>query len=234
MGGSVNWAAFGDKAQKDTFSVRPSPGFTAGALIIFPLKKNYNVLIEGAFSQKSRVLKDRLLTNSSTYHFIDATLLLRKSYKFRISKDVPADWFINLGPEIGYWLNGKGDISAEGPGYPYIIEFNKPPEFRNDVLYYNSANRWLFGLAMGIGMKAPLGRNQSISTELRFISGHTHLGKTPYEYPVHEWYGVLNYVDTLKMNLKVVTISVAYTFDLDVLEARKGKSTLDRKVKQRR
>ena len=58
-------------------------------------------------------------------------------------------------------------------------------------------------------MKAPLKNNTAISTELRFTSGHTNLGYNKYEYPTREWYAsLLNYIDTLKMNLKVVSISV--------------------------
>jgi hypothetical protein len=36
------------------------------------------------------------------------------------------------------------------------------------------------------------------------------------------------------MNLKVVSLSVAYTYDFDKVESRKGKSTLKKKLKRGR
>lgn len=233
-GGTVNWASFRDKDQKDTFSIQPSMGFNVAALIGFPLKNNYSVIIEGGFSQKSRAMKDfTLLENHSTYRFVDGVLLLRKAYKFNLGKNVPAQWHFNIGPEIGYWLSGNGYFTAGGPKYPYRIEFDKVPDGDMNYLYYNSANRVLFGLVLGVGMKAPLKNNTAISTELRFTSGHTNLGINKYEYPTREWYAsLLNYEDTLRMNMKVISISVAYTYDFDKVEARKGKSTLKKKLKK--
>ena len=233
-GGTLNWASFRDKQQKDTFSVKPSTGFNVGALIGFPLKNNYSVIIEGGFSQKSRTIKDfTLLENHATYRFVDGSLLLRKAYKFNLGENVPADWFFNIGPEVGYWLSGKGYFTAGGPRYPYQIEFDKAPDGDMNYLYYNSANRVFFALVIGVGMKAPLRNNTSITTELRFVSGHTNLGSNKYDYPTREWYAsLLNYEDTLRMNMKIISLSVAYTYDFDKVEARKGKSTLKKTLKK--
>lgn len=231
-GGSFNWASFRDKDQKDTFSVKASPGFTIGTLVGFPLKNNYSVIIEGGFSQKGRVLKEGLLENHATYRFVDGSLLLRKAYKFQLGDNIPAEWFVNIGPEVGYWLSGKGYFTAGGAQYPYQVEFDNVPDGDMNFLYYNSANRLFFALILGVGFKAPLKNNTAITTELRFISGHTNLGNNKYEYPPREWYSsLLNYNDTLRMNLKVISLSVAYTFDFDRVESRKGKSTIKKKLK---
>lgn len=235
VGGTVNWASFRDKDQKDTFSIKPSQGFSVSALIGFPLKNNYSVIIEGGFSQKSRILSDGLLENHSTYKFVDGTLLLRKAYKFSLAKNIPAEWFFNIGPEVGYWLSGKGYFTAGGPRYPYQIEFDKAPNGDMKYLYYNSANRMFFGLVLGVGMKAPLRNNTAISAELRFVSGHTNLGNNEYEYHPREWYSqILNFNDTMRMNLKVISLSVAYTYDFDKVESRKGKSTIKKRMKKGR
>lgn len=236
-GGTVNWASFRDKDQKDTFSIMPSSGFTISALVGFPLKNNYSVIIEGGFSQKSRTLRDdeASLENHSTYKFVDGALLLRKAYKFELGKDIPAEWFFNIGPEVGYWLSGKGHFTAGGPKYPYQIEFDNTPDGDMHYLYYNNANRVFFGLVLGVGMKAPLRNSTAISAELRFISGHTNLGANKYDYHPREWYAaLLNHNDTMRMNLKVISLSVAYTYDFDKVESRKGKSTLKKKLKKGR
>ena len=234
-GGTVNWASFRDKDQKDTFSVKPSTGFTVGALVGFPLKNNYSVIIEGGFSQKSRILNEGLLENHATYRFVDGSLLLRKAYKFQLGQNIPAEWFFNIGPEVGYWLSGKGYFTAGGPKYPYHIEFEEVPDGDMKYLYYNGANRLFFALVLGVGLKAPLKNKTAISAELRFISGHTNMGNNKYEYPPREWYSsLLNYNDTMRVNLKVISLSVAYTYDFDKVEARKGKSTLKKKLKKGR
>lgn len=232
--GTFNWASFRDKVQKDTFDIKPSTGFAVAALIGFPLKNNYSVIIEGGFSQKGRVLREKgIIDNHSVYRFVDGSLLLRKAYKFQLSENIPAEWFLSIGPEVGYWLSGKGYFTAGGPRYPYRVEFDRAPDGDMGYLYYNSANRVFFSLVMGVGMKAPLKNNSAISAELRFVSGHTNLGVNKYEYPVREWYAsLLNYNDTMRMNLKTVSLSVAYTYDFDKIEARKGKSTVKKRMKK--
>lgn len=233
-GGSFNWASFRDKDQKDTFAVKPSVGFNFGVLVGFPMKNNYSVIIDGGFSQKGRVLKEEsTLENHSTYKFADGSLLLRKAYKFNLGENIPAQWYFNVGPEVAYWLSGKGYFTTGGVRYPYEVAFDGSPDGDLGKLYYNDANRWFFSLVLGVGMKAPLRNNAAISVDLRFVSGHTNLGLNKYTYPPREWYGsLLNYNDTLRMNLKTVSLSVAYTYDFDKVESRKGKSTLKKKLKK--
>ena len=38
----------------------------------------------------------------------------------------------------------------------------------------------------------------------------------------------------MRMNLKTVSLSVAYTYDFDKVEARKGKSTVKKRMKKGR
>ena len=72
--------------------MKPSTGFTIGALVGFPLKNNYSVIIEGGFAQKGRILKENtLLENHATYKFVDGSLLLRKAYKFQLGESIPAE-----------------------------------------------------------------------------------------------------------------------------------------------
>jgi hypothetical protein len=238
-GGTLNWASFRDKDQKDTFSIKPSTGILFGALVGFPLKNKYSVIIEGGFSQKSRTLKENVMSlqNTSTYRFVDGSLLLRKAYHLNFGKDVPGEWFFSIGPEVSYWLSGKGNFSSGNGGakYPYRIEFDKVPDGDLRYLYYNDANRLFFALVLGAGIKAPLKNKTSISAEIRFVSGHTNLGANHYTYHPREWYSsLLNYEDTLRMNMKLVSLSVAYTYDFDKVESRKGKSTLKKKLKKGR
>jgi hypothetical protein len=229
---SVSWPGFGDKDDKKIFSRRISVGYSAGLVLSFPLKQNFDLFIEGGVSQKKRKLEftdGETWTNISTYHFVDGNLLLRKSYKFNLEKNVPSLFFFNIGPDIAYWLNGNGQLYVDGPAYHYNIVFNQPPDGNFHNMYINDVNRWLFGLTVGVGVKAPLSKGQHITTELRFVSGHTFLGNRN-----SSFINILGFQDTMMTNLKCLSLNISYTFDFDVQQARKGKSTLDKKIKRRR
>jgi hypothetical protein len=230
-GGLINWAGFGDKDQKDTFATKITYGYTAGFQIGFPLKKDFTFLAEGAFTRKGRSLtfNDNRWENKSVYHFAEATMLLRKSYHFQLRKNVPSEWFFVLGPEVSYWINSRGRIIVSKPGYPYAGIFDKAPDGNFNNMYYNDVNRYLFSLVVGIGFKAPLKSNQHICADLRFVSGHTFLGKRNSSH-----IEILGFEDTLLTNLKSVNLTVTYSFDFDVKESRKGKSTLKKSLKRTR
>jgi hypothetical protein len=225
----INWANFGDREEKDELSSGIKLGYSAGVVVSFPLKHDFDFFAEGAYSQKGRRLRfeDDTWLNNSTYRFIDLTMLLRKSYTFRLEKNIPSQWYFNIGPEISYWLSGKGYVTVDGPEYPYTMVFEETGDgnpYKN--MYLKDVNRFLFGLSLGVGFRAPLLRSQHLNTEIRFVSGHTYLGKKDSAYLPY-----LGYNDTMKMNLKVINIILSYTLDFDVQKSRTGKSTLDKKMK---
>jgi len=69
-------------------------------------------LSEFAYSQKGR----RVKFNDDTWEKTRLTILLIWSMapspivQDKIKKDVGTDVFFNIGPNIEYWLNGKGEI----------------------------------------------------------------------------------------------------------------------------
>lgn len=232
-GGGFGWAGFGDKDQKDTFSTRPILNYSAGFQIGFPLKNDFQLKLEGGYSREGR----RLLFNSNQwdnrtkYNFIEAQMLLQRKFKFHINKNVPSEVYFSVGPDINYWLNSSGTIVVNNnrPGVKYDIVFDETPTSDFTKMYYNDMNRWLFGLVLGVGVKAPLRRNNALSTELRFVSGHTFLGKRNSSY-----IEILGYDDTQFTNLKSINLVLTYLWELDVKEGRKGKSTLDKKIRRNR
>lgn len=226
----ISWPSFGDREAKDVFDRNITGGFSAGAVLSFPLKHNFDFFTEGEFSQKRRTLEfNDGWKNRSTYNFLDGTLLLRKSYDFRLEKGINAQWFLNIGPQVSYWLGGHGELNVGGIAYPYEFVFNEVPDGNFTRMYFNDINRWLFGLTFGFGIKAPLLNGQHITTEFRFVSGHTFLGNED-----SSKIEILTFQDTMKTNLKTVSINVAYTFDFDVQKSRMGKSTLKKRVKKNR
>lgn len=219
-----------DKFDRKDFSQRNKPGFLGAALIIFPLKNNYSFETEVGFSQRGRKILSNAdtWTNDATYQYADASMLLRKSFPLRINKNIPTQWFVNLGPNISYWIGGRGKIGT-GRLQSYDLVFGpmpqEPPQPDFDKMYLTDVNRWLFGVNIGAGFIAPLRRSHRILTELRFTSGHTFYGK-----PTSASWRTLGFTDNLRANEKVLSLTVAYLFDIDLKESRKGKSTQDKDV----
>lgn len=242
-GAHGSWTHFSDKEDRPLFDTKTGYGFTGGILISFPLKNNFAFYAEAAYSTKKRrvLWAEGTWENRNTYDFIDLNMLLRKSFIWHLRKDLPMKWFVNIGPEVSYWLSAKGKIVTE-IDTPYDIIFNQPTDYSYQRLYYNDINRWLFSLSAGVGFEAPLRNNKRLLFELRFISGHTNFGKKVNPTLVNDrmvnqnaYIEILDFQDfSLRQNLKTLQFTTAYILDLDVKESRKGKSTLKKKMKKNR
>lgn len=233
----VLWSPYGDKDDAEGIDNKPKYGFYAAGIINFPLKNNYTCVIEGGFSQKGRHVEFEGTFNNSTYYFIDAALLLRKSFKFNLGKNVPATGFFNIGPHISYWLSGKGtlgSIGSDGSDYKVVFVDSLGDDFEFKTMYMVDANRWLFGADIGLGMTAPIKKTQRVLVELRFTWGHTFYGSRTTAY-----YNWVQFTDNnMRANEKVLSLTAAYIFDFDLRASKKGHSTKDkennRKPKRKR
>jgi len=230
----VSFANFGDKDDKDQFTHKPVIGFYGAGLVIFPLKNNYSLQTEFGFSQQGRKItfNEDTWINKATYYFLDGSMALRRSFEIHLGPNIPAQWFIDIGPRINYWLGGKGNVDAGG-SYNYKIIFAEmpaepvSPDFNK--MYIVDENQWLFGIDIGVGFKAPLKNKTSILTELRFTSGHTYFG-APYSASNR----TLGFTDNLRSNQKTLSLTVAYLLDIDMQKRRTGKSTKDKEVPNHR
>lgn len=238
-GGNVSWPGFGDKEAKEVFNRKIKPGYHAGFIIGFPLKNSYDVLLEGGASRRGRIVTfndDPIWENQMSMYMTDMSMMLRKSFRFMLKKDTPAEGFINIGPEINYWFNSSGFIRVtDGPKYEYDVVFgndSQPKAEGGYTLSLQQVNRWLFTLGVGVGLKAPLGKDRFISTELRFLSGHTFLGKSESAWMERFIWGDGGMQDTMKTNLKTVALNLAYTINVDLKEKNKGKSTIKKNLKK--
>lgn len=219
----ASWSHLADKADRPQFKSIPKPGISVAGLINFPLKNEYSFQAEGGASRQGRIVSynDGTWKNNCTYYFADMNMMLRKSFQLHVLKDVPSNWFLNIGPNINYWISSNGRITADpNSDQKFTAVFNKEPTTAYDKMYLNNVNRWLFGLNLGIGFNASTARKQRIFTELRVTWASTYLGKKN-----SAAMNILGFEDNLKANLAVINLSVAYVFDKDIKESRKGGST---------
>ena len=232
LGPSVTWSAFADKEAKQNFNSEPKVGYIIDGIISFPLKKNYSFFSEFGFKQSGRKIKfnDDTWENNANYRFIDLSMALRKSFNVRIKKDVSTRCFFNAGPNINYWLDGKGKIKTQALSSAYEVIFNQEPNANFRHNYMNDVNRWLFGIDLGVGTDANITKTQRLLFELRFTYGHTYLGKKTGSSTID----LLGFQDNIKSNFKTLTFTACYFFDFDMRKSKFGKSTKDREIKRRR
>jgi hypothetical protein len=240
-GATLSTSSFSDKDDKDAFTNLWKPGFFGAGLINFPLKKNFSFQTEAGFSQRGRKIEfnEGTWENSATYRFLDASMMLRKSYPLHWTKNIEGTWFFNIGPKVSYWLNGKGVVTtggtyvdpddgltkiSKGGSYNYDVKFEKEPEEPStpdfNTMYLSDVNRWLFGIDFGIGVDAPTTALQRFVFELRFTSGHTFYGTKSSAFN-----RTLGFTDNLRANEKIISFSIDYTLNKEVRESQKGKST---------
>lgn len=240
-GASLSISSFGDKDDKDAFTNMWKPGYFGAGLVNFPLKDNISFQTEAGFSKRGRKIEfnEGTWDNNADYQFIDASMMLRKSYPLKWSENVRGTWFFNIGPRISYWLSGKGTVTtggtfvdpadgikkiSKGGAYDYKIKFSAPPESPDapdfNTMYITDANRWLFGLDIGVGVDAPTTALQRFGFEVRFTYGHTFYGGKDSAFN-----RTLGFMDNLRANEKIISFSLAYTLNKDLRAGKKGKST---------
>ncbi len=216
--------------QTDSLKSGIKPGFSIGGLISFPMKNKFSFTAEAGFSQQGRKWKYKINQDkwSSTYYFYDFSMAIRKTFKLKIKQNIASNWFVNVGPNINYWISGRGKMDPYfGIHQKYTLVFDQTPNFSYTQIHVNQENRWLFGINLGIGTTFTTLKNQKIITELRMTWGQTYLGKRHSE-SLGGTPGI-NEEMSLKCNLKVLNFSIGYILDRDIQKGRLGKST--KKVK---
>ncbi len=205
-------AAFGDSEYKDLHSSQYKPGFTGGMVYIMHNEKNFGLTAEVTYSQKGKYIKsdDNVYeTNKATYHFIDIPVMFR--YKFKQRR---FDWYVQLGPELNFWMGGKGTFSVYEPDrdiiidYDYKIDFGNK-EFASDIMNVENPNRTQIGVAMGGGMSWDLENGNNLALDFRFSLGNTYMAG-----PEGGSIPGLGLVDYFQFSNNVLSLSAIYYFDI--------------------
>ncbi|ELR70629.1 hypothetical protein C900_03610 [Fulvivirga imtechensis AK7] len=213
--------AFHHDEEQSLFDSTIKLGYRGGAYIEFPLENNFSWATEVSYARKGRKITydAESITNDAAYNFFEISVLLRKKYDLTISKGVPGKFFFNVGPNINYWINGKGTLDA-AVDLDYAVKFQES-DGNIRVNAITDANRWLFGLEAGAGLETRVYDTQFFQFEFRFTYGQTYLGgRDSSEIPI------LAFQDSLRSNYRVISFIVRYGIDIDLRNAKKGKSTI--------
>ena len=237
MGPQVSWSSFDNKDYRDQYQVKPVWGYHAGFNVSFRVQKRFFLHSSFLYSQKGKIIEgkdDPHLRNEVKYNYLELPILYTVEFKSKIGNGKEFKWYFGAGPNISYWLGGKGTIvnseikeqalTTDNVGYRLV--FNKD---NNDVadnqMNVEDANRLQLGLNLSAGtVFEPFGY-QKIMLTVRYELGHTFLSKTGYGvFPITG-----EYKDVLRARNNGLRISLAYLIDLKIDQRKKGKSTIKKK-----
>ncbi|MTI21584.1 PorT family protein [Fulvivirga sp. RKSG066] len=192
-----------------------------GGIYNFEVTPKYSLHLEANFEK--RVKK----TNEITYNnwHIEVPALLRLSFKAKNKLMGAHRMYVNAGPYIGYWLRGKANLNFTDNDS--TIDTTVDVKFSGSSegnLRVNSANRVQYGLAAGFGFMIPTLQDQYFMLDFRYYLGGSFIADDA----IFES-GNVEFNDSLRGNYQVISVSVAYLFNIDVIPSKKGKSTIKRR-----
>lgn len=247
IGGQVGVITFNDKSNKDLYSTKPYFGYHAGGSVSFRVQKVFFLQTSIIYSQRGKTLEGKLdesFKNKVKYNYIDMPILFTKEFKAKFGKGKVYKWSVGIGPNINYWLGGKGVLNSNEldenginpPNYdlPYRVTFGKAPEeVVVGEMNVENPNRVQLGLIFSAGVIfEPTGFNKFMFTA-RYELGHSFY--SPDSDGDFGLDGVLNYTDDLQVRNQGLALSLFYFIDLKTDQKNKGKSTLKMdKVKKRK
>lgn len=229
-GGQYSWTTFGEKDNKNLYHVEPVFGYHMGGHVSFRVRKRFFLHTSLLYSTKGKRVEgkvDLMLKNQVRYSFIDIPVLYTVDFKARVGRSKEFKYFAGIGPNISYWLGGKGTVSSSDldeamiSEQPYRIVFRKKKEIGNDEMNVEDPNRIQLGLNLGAGVSfEPYGFRRVIFL-VRYEMGHSYLSGTGNGKFVQTYYE-----DVLRMRNNGIRLSLIYQIDLRVEERKRGKSTL--------
>lgn len=239
-GGQYSWTAFSDKYYKDLYNVEGVFGFHAGAQVSFRVHKQFFLHTSLLYSRKGKVLKGnadfthieakyRLTELTATYNYLELPIIYTVEFKKQTKSGKMYKWYLGAGPNISYWLNGKGTIlnqetaePSDGGTLDYKIVFNKDPEnVTFGEMVVEDPNRFQLGINLMAGLVFEPMPKQSFMLSIRYEIGHTNLS------PDSEGAFISTmYTDNMQIRNQGFRVSLAYLMDTNIKDRKKGKSTL--------
>jgi len=245
LGPQVSWATFDDKDYKQIYKSKPVVGFHAGVNVSFRVRKRFFLHTALLYSTKGKIIEGKKVTrpqvspdlqtlidpqlkHKAVYRYIELPILYTYEIKMHTKNNKEFKWYFGAGPNISYWLGGKGtffnaDIDeAHGPTVEYKVVFNKDVNTLSvDKENVVEPNRLQLGLNFSAGLVfEPLGYQKFMVT-MRYEMGHSYQGKGQGQFRLSD-----SYVDVLHARNNGLRLSIAYLVDMKTETRKKGKSTM--------
>jgi hypothetical protein len=239
---NLSWVRAQDPDFRKDHTVSPVLGFNAGAAFNFNIRERYFLHAEILYATKGRVITgDEELHDKLIYNFIEVPLLYNIFFKGKINATniKRFKWYVGFGPNVSYWLGGKGTIKHyeireyDGDPIDYKIKFGERSaveEGKSDVVYINNANRLQLGLNLGGGILLEPANGGKVMFDLRFELGGSWFARKEGS---HDMAFPASYDDELRARSMGLRLSAMYLleFNTDKKVRNKGKST--KKIRRR-
>jgi hypothetical protein len=234
-GGQYSWISYDDKENKDLYKIKAVPGFHAGLQLSFLVRKRFYLHTSFLYSTKGKIIEgkeDALLKNEVRYKYIDVPIVYTVDFRAKIGRIKEFKYYLGIGPNIGYWLGGKGkfydtNLSEAGifEAREYDIVFEKSPEETEaNEMTVQDPNRIQLGLNLAAGIVFEPIAFRKVMFTVRYELGHSFFSRTS-----DGVFADTYHKDILRSRNQGLRISLAYLIDLQVETRKRGKSTIDRK-----
>lgn len=239
VGPQLSWTRYDDEDLRDTYDVAPVFRYHVGAMVSFRVHKRFFLNTSLLYSKKGKVITadyDSKLKNKVIYNYIDMPILYTAEFQAKLGGNKAFKYYIGGGPNISYWLSGKGTISSTDiaesgvPEIKYKVVFRKPlEETAQNEMTIADPNRIQLGINVVAGLVLePMGFNK-IAISMRYEMGHSFLSETNGVFPA-----ATDYTDVLQARNSGIRLSFAYLIDLKTDQRKKGKSTSKIKTKKKK
>lgn len=239
VGPNFSWVTFDDKELKDIYDISPITGFHAGMNLSFRVQKRFFLHTSFIYSTKGKILKaeeDPLFRNEVRYKYIELPILYTMEFKGNLGGNRQYKWYFGAGPNISYWLGGRGkfsssDLSEVGIGeLDYKVVYGKDfYEVGPEEMSVEDPNRIQLGLTIGTGFVFEPGGTQRFMLMFRYELGHSFLSRT-----TDGVFEPVLYTDEMRVRNQGFRISASYLIDLKTEQRKKGKSTVKESNKKKR
>jgi hypothetical protein len=238
VGGQANFYSYDDKGYKDLYRVGPSYSYHVGASVALKIQKTIFLQTSFLYNERKKVMEgkvDPLFRNELKNRFIDVPILFTKEIKMKFGADKYFKWYLGVGPNISYWLGGKGvfknselnenEINPPNYDLPFEVTFGKAAEdVQRGDLNVAIPNRYQFGLNFSAGIILEPENVGKFMVATRFQLGHSFMSeksKGDFGMP-----NEVKYEDDLRFQNHSLNLSLYYFIDLKTSERKKGKSTI--------
>ena len=230
-GASISRFIYEDETYKTLYQTGFEPGYHAGVVLNYRVTKLYSLQTELSLMKKGVDVRygDEFVKihNDAEFYYLSAPVLLRFS-KHKIVKKQHLEFYVNVGPEVNYWLGGRGVLKTSEPSefvlgneLEYQVSFDENQKYGSYMVVENPS-RVQMALAAGGGFIFDLGRAQTFAIDLRASLG---VGKSFHGKEDGGDYGLKLYSENLEGVHHTFSVTASYMLNVDLqMLLRKGKA----------
>lgn len=216
-GARTSWLQY-DNFTGDEYDRKLFFGYSAGLTAAIKVQKRFTLQLDVMYAQNGKRINgisDPSLQNNAQYHYLNTPVVYKLNFKGALG-DRSFNWYVGAGPNVNFWLGGKGVLKSVELQEENIdeLEYNiifadmpATPEFGG--LYYNDINRVQVGLIVSTGLVLEPFPGQFLTLDLRYEWGHSYLAEGEGRFT-----NVTAYRDNLTARNQALQLSVSYVFDI--------------------